>query len=116
MELVGILISDQSEVKIIMPKFGTVKKVTMVTKSEIMVNYEVKENLLKSTIRHQVGKAWRQNMRQGILEWLSLQPFPRYSGPFTGLINGHWNYKSRMHSSDSDKMFLFFVTFSHSNS
>ena len=99
-----------------MPKFGTVRNVTMINKSDIMKDYEVRENLLKTKIRHQVGRAWRQNLRQGIFEWLSLHPFPRYSGPFTGLIDGHWNYKSRMYSSDSDKKFLFYVSFSHSDS
>lgn len=116
MELTGRLISDQSVVKIRMPKFGTVKNMTILTNTNIMENYEVKENLLKTKIRHQVGNTWRQNLRQGIFEWLSLHPFPRYSGPFTGLIDGRWNYEARMYSSDSDKTFLFFVTFSHPES
>ena len=116
MELTGRLISDQSVVQIKMPKFGSVKNVKNLTNADIMENYEVKENLLKTKIRHQVGKNWRQNLRQGIFEWLSLHPFPRYSGPFTGLIDGRWNYKARMFSSDSDKTFLFFVTFSHPDS
>ena len=89
---------------------------TILTNTNIMENYEVKENLLKTKIRHQVGNTWRQNLRQGIFEWLSLHPFPRYSGPFTGLIDGRWNYEARMYSSDSDKTFLFFVTFSHPES
>ena len=56
---------------------------------------------------------WGFVIKQAIFDLLKLHPSPRYCGPFTGPINGVWEEASRMESTDREKKFDYFVTFTH---
>ena len=102
-----------------MPKFGNIR---YSLNGNIMQNYEKKEHIIQTKIRDHtpvkgsIGKPCKR-IRQGIFELLKLHPCPRYCGPFSGMINGNWEYNRLVQpeeSSDSDKKFHYFVTFTHS--
>ena len=118
MELIGYLDSDKTEHRLRMPKFGSVRNIQNCNN---MDTFERRENVIKQlrdrTLELERGRAIPfKRISQGIAELLKLHPFPRYCGPFTGPIDGHWNpsWQPIMDSTDSGKKFNYFVTFVHS--
>ena len=118
MEFIGRHLSDQTEIRARMPKFGNIENTL---NDNIMENYDKKENIIRTMMRHHIPGKTCERIRQGIYQLLKLHPCPRYCGPFTGSITGHWEYnRLRLvvppeESSDRDKQFLYFVTFTHSD-
>ena len=97
-----------------MPKFGNVRYTRI---GNTMEDYEKKVTIIRTKIRDHtsekgtIGKPCKR-ITQEIIDLLKLHP----SGPFTGSIIGNWDYKSSfnsMDSSDRNKKFLYFVTFTH---
>ena len=54
--------------------------------------------------------------KKGTLELLKSHPYPRYSGPFENSIITGWAHMRAATSSDYEKSFLYFASFSHESS
>ena len=117
MEFIGHNISDETELRLRMPKFGNVMNLdncdilAICEKREIIINNKLRNCTPVNGIEVSLGR-----MYQGIFDLLLLHPCPRYCGPFTCPISGHWNpcWKPIMNSNDSERNFQYFVTFTHS--
>ena len=81
----------------------------------IVDNFEKRETAIRSKLRNLMREGIARpvkRIRQGIFDLLKLHPLPRYCGPFTGQIDGHWNYNyfyrlSEEYSNDADKHFIY---------
>ena len=118
MEFIGNNIFDETELQVRMPKFGNIKNMQ---NYDIVATCEKKEHLIKTKLRNQTPENDNgipyERMYEGIFDLLSLHPCPRYCGPFTGPIVGHWNPSLTItDSNDSVRNFQYFVTFTHSAS
>ena len=118
MEFIGQSKTGPPEVRLRMPKFGNISNMQH---SNIVDNFEKRETAIRSKLRNLMREGIARpvkRIRQGIFDLLKLHPLPRYCGPFTGPIDGHWNYNyfyrlSEEYSNDADKHFIYFVTFIH---
>ena len=120
MEIVGHDNSDQTEIRAKLPKFGNVRCILNGNTRERMAE---KETIIRTKIGNlmkvegSISKSLT-SIGQGLCDLLKLHPCPRYCGPFTGLINDQWEHAAfnlMIHSSDKDKKFQYFLTFTHSD-
>ena len=121
MEFIGHHISDKSELRIRMPKFGNIRNIQNCDNIEIYKKKEIVISMIRSDRIPEIEKGSAipfKRINQGIVDLLKLHPFPRYCGPFTQLITGNWTpiWEPIMNSDDGDKKFQFFVSFTHSAS
>ena len=120
MEFVGHHNSDRTEIRSKLPKFGNVR---YILNGNIRERMAEKETIIRTKIGNLTpvkGSILKSltSIRQGLCDLLKLHPCPRYCGPFTGFINGQWEHAAfnlMIHSSDQDKQFQYFVTFTHSD-
>ena len=68
-----------------------------------MEDYEIKETIIRTKMKDHMYISDRHNWKamqtyQGIFDLLKRHPCPRYRGPFTESILGHWEYKTRLNS------------------
>lgn len=111
MEFIGQHLTSGSDLKIKMPKFGNIKNDHTSRRT-----FEEKESLLENIIWSTKSNLTTKQKKAATLELLKSHPYPRYSGPFENSIITGWAHRRAATSSDYEKSFLYFASFSHESS
>ena len=111
MEFIGQHLTNPSELKVKMPKFGNIKNDHISKRT-----FEEKENLLKHIIWSSKSNITEKQKKTAILELLKSHPYPRYNGPFENSIITGWAHRRAVMSNDYEKSFLYFASFTHESS